>query len=53
MDPLRKIVARPTNTAETLECGHTINRALSLGENAMKPSKAKSRRCHLCGKEAK
>lgn len=46
--PLKKIVARPSNLRETLECGHTINRPLSCGEGAQFPSKAKRRRCYLC-----
>lgn len=46
--PLKTIVERPTNLTEKLECGHTIQRPLSLGEFAMEPSKAKRRRCYHC-----
>ena len=46
--PLRTIVARPSNLSETLECGHTINRPLGLGECAMYPSKVSRRRCYEC-----
>lgn len=53
MAPLRKIIDRPDNMAETLECGHTIPRPLGLGEFAMGPSKAKSRRCWKCEEEAR
>jgi len=41
--PLRAIVARPTQLTEQLECGHTINRPLGLGEFAGYPSKAQRR----------
>ncbi|ACI92678.1 hypothetical protein OCAR_5547 [Afipia carboxidovorans OM5] len=53
-DPLRSIVSRNliANT-ETLECGHSITRPLSLGEFAMEPSKAKRRRCYHCAALAK
>ena len=44
MPPLRKIVDRPSNLLETLDCGHTIPRPLGLGEDAMTPAKAKKRR---------
>lgn len=50
--PLKAIVSRPTDLTETLECGHTINRPLSLGECAMFPSKAKRRRCYVCADAA-
>lgn len=53
MGPLKTIIARPSNLKETLECGHTINRPLSLGELAMEPSKAKRRRCYICEEAAK
>lgn len=46
--PLRLIVDRPSEMLETLECGHTLKRPLGLGEFAMEPSKAKSRRCWKC-----
>jgi len=46
--PLRKIVDRPAQLVEVLECGHRISRPLGLGENAMLPSKVARRRCHLC-----
>jgi len=50
--PLRRIVSRPAQLLEELECGHVIKRPLGLGEFAMEPSKAIRRRCYLCG-EAK
>lgn len=50
--PLKLIIDRPTQMTEKLECGHTIARPLSLGENAMKPSKVVRRRCYLCGEIA-
>jgi len=50
--PLRTIVARPSDLSETLECGHTINRPLGLGECAMFPSKVKRRRCYVCAETA-
>jgi hypothetical protein len=53
MGPLKTIIARPSNLQETLECGHTINRPLSLGEAAQEPSKAKRRRCYHCEDIAK
>lgn len=46
--PLRKIVARPSDLTEMLECGHLINRPISLGEAIQFPSKAKRRRCYHC-----
>lgn len=46
--PLRLIIDRPSDLSEALECGHTINRPLSLGECAMYPSKVKRRRCYKC-----
>jgi hypothetical protein len=50
--PLRKIIARPEQMAETLECGHTLPRPAGLGEDLMKPSKVKSRRCWMCQQSA-
>lgn len=52
LGPLRKIVARPSDLSEMLECGHLVNRPLALGECAMFPSKAKRRRCYHCAEEA-
>lgn len=46
--PLRKIIDRPSNLTEHLECGHIIARPLGLGELAMEPSKVKRRRCYHC-----
>ncbi len=51
--PLRKIVDRPAQLVEILECGHRVGRPLGLGENAMLPSKATRRRCHLCASLSK
>ena len=47
--PLRKIVDRPSQLVEVLECGHRQSRPLGLGEDATKPSKAARRRCYQCG----
>jgi len=56
MSALVEIVSRGMETGlhglqyptETLACGHTIPRPLGLGEDAMKPAKAKRRRCWKC-----
>lgn len=53
MAPIRKIIDRPNNMTEILECGHTHYRTLGLGEFAMAPSKSKSRRCWKCEDEDK
>ena len=50
--PLKLIIDRPSSLHETLECGHTIARPLSLGEAAQVPSKALRRRCYKCGEAA-
>ena len=46
--PLRRIIDRPKQLLETLECGHTIPRPLGLGEDATQPSKVTRRRCYAC-----
>lgn len=50
--PLRRIVDRPSQLTEQLECGHVVARALGLGEDATRPAKAIRRRCHLCAEAA-
>ena len=46
--PLKKIIDRPSQILETLECGHTIKRSYRLGEDLQVPSRAKRRRCYEC-----
>ena len=50
--PLRRIVSRPTQLTEELECGHVIARPLGLGENAQEPSRVQRRRGHRCLEDA-
>lgn len=48
VSPLRRIIGRPADLLEELECGHVITRPVSLGEPIQEPSKAKRRRCYKC-----
>lgn len=51
--PLRKIIGRPSDMTEQLECAHIIQRPLRLGEAAQVASTAKRRRCYKCAAEAR